>query len=85
MVSLFLGMLVQKKSENNTCSFEIVTFLKFKIGRMHLLEIFLDILSFYHLLFFKKKMTHHLKCQYSISEEETEELRGAIIIIYFFK
>jgi len=32
-------MLVQKKkSENNTCPFEIVTFLKFKIGRMHLLE-----------------------------------------------
>jgi hypothetical protein len=30
-------------------------------------------------------MTHHLKRQYSISEEETEELRGAIIIIYFFK
>jgi len=44
-------MLVQKKSENNTCPFEIVTFLKFKIGRMHLLEIFLDILSFYHLFF----------------------------------
>jgi len=31
-------MLVQKKTENNTCPFKIVTFLKFKIGRMHLLE-----------------------------------------------
>ena len=68
MVSLFWGCLYKKKSEN-TCSFKIVTFLKFKIDRMHLLEIFLDILSFYH-LFFKKKKTHHL----SISEEETEEL-----------
>ena len=80
MVSLFFGGCLYKKKSENTCSFEIVTFLKFKIDRMHLLEIFLDILSFYH-LFFKKKMTHHL----SISEEETEELRGAIIIIYFFK
>ena len=61
------------------CSFEIVTFLKFKIDRMHLLEIFLDILSF--TTCFLKKKTHHL----SISEEETEELRDAIIIIYLFK
>lgn len=80
MVSLFFGDAYIKKKSENTCSFEIVTFLKFKIDRMHLLEIFLDILSFYH-LFFKKKKTHHL----SISEEETEELRGAIIIIYLFK
>ena len=73
-------MLIQKKSENNTCPFEIVIFLKFKIGRMHLLEIFFKHIIFLPLVFLKK-MTHHL----SISEEETEELRGAIIIIYFFK
>jgi len=54
MVSLFFGDAYIKKKSENTCSFEIVTFLKFKIDRMHLLEIFLDILSFYH-LFFKKK------------------------------
>ena len=56
MVSLFFGDAYTKKKSENTCSFEIVTFLKFKIDRMHLLEIFLDILSFYH-LFFKKKDT----------------------------
>jgi len=51
MVSLFFGDAYIKKKSENTCSFEIVTFLKFKIDRMHLLEIFLDILSFYHLFF----------------------------------
>ena len=73
MVSLFFGGCLYKKKSENTCSFEIVTFLKFKIGRMYLLEIFFRHIIFLPLVFLKK-MTHHLKRQYSISEEETEEL-----------